>query len=139
MQSVLDAVAKNIVIDSDLNLIQFAQQASTLTGCNISFTTLPITGFGWSPDGASINTVDVNEVQDTVKSLLSPAPAEASSSPAQAAPETTRPRPGARAAVIVLARSNVPWRPVLGDGVERDGEARRHQRLTDARQPGHRV
>ncbi len=44
MQSVLDAVSKNIVVDSGLNLIQLAQQASSVTGGNISFTTLPITG-----------------------------------------------------------------------------------------------
>ncbi len=75
MQSVLDAVSKNIVVDSGLNLIQLAQQASSVTGGNISFTTLPITGFGTSPEGASINTVDVAQVQATVKDLLNPAPA----------------------------------------------------------------
>ncbi|BAS16323.1 hypothetical protein AHiyo8_46260 [Arthrobacter sp. Hiyo8] len=74
MQGVLDAVSKNIVVDSDLNLIQLAQQATSLTGGNISFSTLPITGFGTSPDGASINTVDVKQVQATVKELLTPVP-----------------------------------------------------------------
>lgn len=75
MQGVLTAVSKNIVVDADLNLIELAQQATALTGGNISFTTLPITGFGWSPEGASINTVDIDEVQATVKELLTPAPA----------------------------------------------------------------
>ncbi|MFH5877406.1 LCP family protein [Arthrobacter sp. NA-172] len=61
MQGVLDAVSKNIVVDSELNLIELAQQATSLTGGNIAFTTLPITGFGWSPEGASINTVDIDQ------------------------------------------------------------------------------
>ncbi|MBT8162244.1 MULTISPECIES: LCP family protein [Arthrobacter] len=75
MQGVLSAVSKNIVVDADLNLIELAQQATALTGGNIAFTTLPITGFGWSPEGASINTIDLDQVQATVKDLLSPAPA----------------------------------------------------------------
>uniref|UniRef100_UPI0039F06C10 LCP family protein n=1 Tax=Sinomonas sp. G460-2 TaxID=3393464 RepID=UPI0039F06C10 len=72
MQGVFDAVSKNIAVDSGLDLIQLAQQATSLTGGNISFSTLPITGFGWSPEGASINTVDVAQVQATVKTLLAP-------------------------------------------------------------------
>ncbi|OOP60943.1 transcriptional regulator [Arthrobacter sp. SRS-W-1-2016] len=90
MQGVLDAVSKNIVVDSELNLIELAQQATSLTGGNISFTTLPITGFGWSPEGASINTVDLNQVQAAVKELLTPAPP-----PTQQAPgtNTTAPDP----------------------------------------------
>ncbi|WP_332602698.1 LCP family protein [Arthrobacter sp. S2(2024)] len=92
MQGVLDAVSKNIVVDSDLNLIQLAQQATSLTGGNISFSTLPITGFGTSPDGASINTVDVKQVQATVKELLTPVPlAPAPTTTATATAATTSP------------------------------------------------
>ncbi len=103
MQGVLDAVSKNIVVDSELNLIELAQQATSLTGGNISFTTLPITGFGTSPDGASINTVDIDQVQATVKELLTPTPATQpapgastdapapASAPANAAPDTPAP------------------------------------------------
>lgn len=75
MQSVLTAVSKNIVVDKDLNLIDLVQQAGAITGGNISFTTLPITGFGTSPTGESINTVDVAQVQAAVKDLLAPAKA----------------------------------------------------------------
>ncbi|MCX2747064.1 LCP family protein [Arthrobacter sp. MI7-26] len=104
MQGVLNAVSKNIVVDSELNLIELVQQATSLTGGNIAFTTLPITGFGTSPDGASINTVDINEVQATVKEILTPAPPatqpapgtsttapEPAPAPANAAPETAAP------------------------------------------------
>lgn len=91
MQGVLDAVSKNIVVDSELNLIQLAQQARSLTGGNISFTTLPITGFGWSPEGASINTVDINEVQAAVRELLSPAPPAPATTPAATTTATAAP------------------------------------------------
>ena len=72
MQAVLKAVSSNIVVDSGLNLLEMAQQAGSITSGNISFTTLPITGFGTSPAGESINTVDVAQVQSTVKQLLAP-------------------------------------------------------------------
>jgi LCP family protein required for cell wall assembly len=103
MQGVLDAVSKNIVVDSELNLIQLAQQATSLTGGNMSFSTLPITGFGTSPEGASINTVDVNQVQATVKELLTPAPPAPATTPttavpAAAAPATAAPQAAASSA-----------------------------------------
>lgn len=74
MQHLLDDVGKDIAVDSGLDPIQLVQEASSLTGGNISFTTLPITGFGWSPQGESINNVDVAQVQATVSSLLAPHP-----------------------------------------------------------------
>ncbi|UKA58010.1 LCP family protein [Arthrobacter sp. FW306-2-2C-D06B] len=123
MQGVLDAVSKNIVVDSELNLIQLAQQATSLTGGNISFSTLPITGFGWSPDGASINTVDVNQVQATVKELLTPVPpapaptttatpTTAAASPAAAAPEAP---PASGAAAPAPATPSAPASNVYAD------------------------
>lgn len=90
MESVLNAVSKNIVVDSGLNLIELIQQAGSVTGGNISFTTLPITGFGTSPSGESINTVDVAAVQATVQKLLAPAaPAPASAPDTSASPDTS--------------------------------------------------
>lgn len=75
MEAVLDAVSKNMAVDRNLDLLQLAQQATSLTGGNISFSTLPILRFGTAPDGASVNIVDVAQVQATVRSLLAPAPA----------------------------------------------------------------
>lgn len=112
MQGVLDAVSKNIVVDSELNLIQLAQQATSLTGGNISFSTLPITGFGWSPDGASINTVDVNQVQGTVKELLTPVPPApaptTTAAPTAAAASPAAPAPGAPPSSDAAAASEAP-------------------------------
>lgn len=75
MEAVLDAVSKNMAVDRGLDLLQLAQQASSLTGGNVSFTTLPILGFGTSPEGASINLVDLAQIQGIVRDLLAPAPA----------------------------------------------------------------
>ncbi|GAB3269337.1 hypothetical protein GCM10027449_03520 [Sinomonas notoginsengisoli] len=74
MESVLDAVSKNMAVDRDLDLLMLAQQASSLTGGNVSFTTLPIVRFGTAPDGASVNVVDVEQVQGIVRDLLAPQP-----------------------------------------------------------------
>jgi LCP family protein required for cell wall assembly len=74
MEAVLDAVSKNMAVDRSLDLLTLAQQATSLTGGNISFSTLPILGFGTSPDGASVNLVDVAQIQATVRALLAPPP-----------------------------------------------------------------
>ncbi|MFB9164766.1 hypothetical protein [Arthrobacter psychrochitiniphilus] len=85
MEAVLTAVSTNIVVDKGLNLIELAQQATAITAGHISFTTLPITGFGTAPNGESINTVNVGQVQTTVKELLAPAPKAAATSGTSAA------------------------------------------------------
>lgn len=84
MEAVLDAVSKNMAVDRSLDLLTLAQQATSLTGGNISFSTLPILGFGTSPDGASVNLVDVAQIQATVRALLAPPPP-----PAPKATQTT--------------------------------------------------
>ncbi|WP_315913667.1 hypothetical protein [Arthrobacter sp. lap29] len=85
MEAVLTAVSTNIVVDKGLNLIELAQQATAITAGHISFTTLPITGFGTAPNGESINTVNVGQVQTTVQELLPPAPKAAATSGTSAA------------------------------------------------------
>ncbi|MET4003760.1 anionic cell wall polymer biosynthesis LytR-Cps2A-Psr (LCP) family protein [Arthrobacter sp. UYCu511] len=92
MEAVLTAVSTNIVVDKGLNLIELAQQATAITAGHISFTTLPITGFGTAPNGESINTVNVGQVQTTVQELLPPAPKAAATSK-KVRPRLTPPRP----------------------------------------------
>lgn len=77
LQGLIDVAKQNIAVDSGLNLLQFAQQASGLASGNVTFTTLPIEGFGKDPLGQDINIVDVAQVQATVARLLAPAPAPA--------------------------------------------------------------
>ncbi len=75
METIVNDVSSNIVVDSGFNLIEMLQQATAVTNGNISFSTLPITGFATAPNGESINTVDVPQVQATVQALLAPPPA----------------------------------------------------------------
>jgi LCP family protein required for cell wall assembly len=106
MEAVLDAVSKNMAVDRGLDLLQLAQQATSLTGGNISFSTLPILGFGTAPDGASVNLVDVAQIQATVRALLAPpAPKTTRPTPAPTAAETS---PGARPASPSSAASATP-------------------------------
>ncbi|WP_104087484.1 LCP family protein [Arthrobacter sp. GMC3] len=124
MESVLNAVSKNIVVDSGLNLIELIQQAGSITGGNISFTTLPITGFGTSPSGESINTVDVADVQATVQELLSPAPSPtptpdaspAAGTPAPASPQTSAPDTAATPAPSTAPSTYSDWTGALQGG-----------------------
>ena len=101
ISSILNVAKQNTAVDSGLDLLSFAQQASNLTGGNITFYTLPIKEYGYDNLREAINVVDVPLIQSTVHSLLS-GPAKPSSSAAAptttttAAPTTTtKPAPGA--------------------------------------------
>jgi len=84
METIVNDISSNIVVDSSFNLIQMLQQATAVTSGDISFTTLPITGFATAPNGESINTVDVAQVQATVQALLAPPPAMPGTAPSTA-------------------------------------------------------
>ncbi|NMH96291.1 LCP family protein [Pseudonocardia acidicola] len=89
LSAIIDVAKQNMAIDSGLDLLSFAQQASNLTGGNITFTTLPIAGFGKDPAGEDVNLVDVPQVQGIVRNLLDGPP------PADAAPPSAAPAPAA--------------------------------------------
>jgi len=82
MQTLIDTAKQNIALDSQFNLLSFAAQAAKLAGGNISFTTLPITGFGVK-QGQDVNLVDLGQIHALAAQLLSDAPAQpaASASP----------------------------------------------------------
>ncbi|HEV7185430.1 MAG TPA: LCP family protein [Leifsonia sp.] len=83
LQSLIDAAKQNIAIDSGLNLLSFASQASQFAGGNITFTTLPITGYGVR-DGKDVNLVDLNQIHATVRNLLHPASSSTAAKPSSA-------------------------------------------------------
>ncbi len=89
ISAILTVAKENTAVDSGLDLLSFAQQASNLTGGNITFYTLPIDHFGHDSLGEDINVVDLPLIQSTVHSLLS-GPAKPSGS-ASAQPTTTAP------------------------------------------------
>jgi len=69
MSAILSVAKANIAVDDQLDLLDFAQQASNLTGGNVTFYTLPIVGYG-GPSTDTWNVVNVPLVQSTVHSLL---------------------------------------------------------------------
>ena len=79
LQSLINVVKHDVVIDDKLDPLQFALQASNLTAGNIDFYTLPIEGFA-TENGQSVNLVDPQRLQAVVAALLNPKPAAATSS-----------------------------------------------------------
>ena len=81
----LISVAKhNIVTDAGLDPVSLAQTPA-LTSGNITFLTLPITGFGTDPAGEDVNLIDVTQIQELTHQLLGttkPAPAAGLTPPA---------------------------------------------------------
>ena len=90
LQGLLNVVKKDVVIDDQWSILDFAQQAPNLTGGKVTFNTLPITGLPnvYIPgEGVqSVNAVSVPQVQRTVQALFTdaPAPSTAASSGASA-------------------------------------------------------
>ncbi|WP_438297441.1 LCP family protein [Streptomyces sp. HUAS TT7] len=95
VHGLLEVVKKDIVIDDQWNLLDFAQQAPNLTGGNVVYNTLPVkalTDVNVPGEGKqSVNEVDVEQVRKTVRTLFtqdagsSPKP---SATPEKAAPAT---------------------------------------------------
>ncbi|WP_223694003.1 LCP family protein [Leifsonia poae] len=73
LQTLIDTAKQNIALDSGFDLLSFAQQASRLAGGNISFTTLPITGYA-TRNGEDVNLVDLDQIHTMVAQLLSDHP-----------------------------------------------------------------
>jgi len=110
LQGLLDAVKKDVVIDDQWNILDFAQQAPNLTGGNITFNTLPIQGFA-TRGGESVNLVDPDQIRSIVQRLTSqtPAPsADSASAPAPAAPSAAASGPIVPAVVDVFNGSGTP-------------------------------
>ncbi|HWE88807.1 MAG TPA: LCP family protein [Pseudonocardiaceae bacterium] len=89
LSQLLSVAKANIAVDQNLDLLTFAQQASNLTGGNITFYTMPIKTFG-KVDGQDVNIVDTGQVQAIASQLLSGSSnssgSAGSSSPAAPAP-----------------------------------------------------
>jgi LCP family protein required for cell wall assembly len=73
LTQILNVAKQNTAVDSGLNLLSFAKQASSLTGGNVTYYTLPIDHFGTDPLGEDVNYVNLPLIQATVAHLLGPA------------------------------------------------------------------
>jgi LCP family protein required for cell wall assembly len=112
----LVAVAKqNMVVDITLDLEQFVRQAAGLADGQITFTTLPIEGFGSDSLGQDVNIVDVAKVQALVRDIVNP-PARPAPPQADAAPA---PAPGPPPAAAPDQGSGGAWKakPISGEAI----------------------
>ena len=105
MQSLLNVVKKDIVLDNQWNILDFAQQAPNLTGGNVVFNTLPITGFA-TRNQESVNLVSPDQIKHIMQQLIGhdPAPTPSASAPAAS---TAAPAKTAAAVVDVLNGSGI--------------------------------
>jgi LCP family protein required for cell wall assembly len=95
LSGIIDVVKQNTAIDSGLDLVQFAQQATQLAGGNVTFYTLPIERFGKNARGEDVNVVDVGQIRATVAQLLGPAAAPSGPTTGPPASATPGAAPGA--------------------------------------------
>jgi LCP family protein required for cell wall assembly len=82
ISAILNVAKRNTAIDSGLNLLDFAQEASNLTGGHVTFNTLPVERY--ADLGGSIgdvNIVNVPVIQAEVRTLLGIKPPAASDTP----------------------------------------------------------
>ncbi|MGW5128412.1 LCP family protein [Streptomyces sp. NPDC004069] len=81
LQGLFDTVKKDIVLDSSWNVLDFAQQATNLTGGNVVFHTLPIEGFALR-NGQDVNLVDPEKIKAMVRQEFGQNPSPAATAPA---------------------------------------------------------
>ncbi|RCH67573.1 LytR family transcriptional regulator [Streptomyces sp. SDr-06] len=98
LQGLFDVIKKDLVIDSSWQVLDFAQQAPNLTGGNVEFHTLPITGFA-TRKGESVNLVDPEKIKAIVQQTFGASPSASpddgdAKSGAKAAPATVDVRNG---------------------------------------------
>ncbi|WP_460005132.1 LCP family protein [Microbacterium xylanilyticum] len=93
LQKLIDVAKKDVALDSDLDLLSFAQQAQSLAGGNISFVTLPIDHFD-TVDGQDVNIVDLDAIRAQVHDLLNPPTATPTASPTPSASGSGSPSSG---------------------------------------------
>jgi LCP family protein required for cell wall assembly len=108
MTKILDVAKRNTAIDSGLDLFALAQQASSLTGGNVTFYTLPIDHFGKDPLGEDVNFVNLPLIQATVRHLMAP--------PTIAARAPVTPHPGSTSGSSPSTTGPAPATPVQGAG-----------------------
>lgn len=117
LQGILDVAKQNIAVDSGLDLLSFAQQATNLTGGDVTFVTLPVDHFGKDPAGEDVNIVDVPAIQAQVHQLIGGR---------TAAPSVSPPAPAGQAAGAgeTVDVRNATGRPGLSAALQRALTAR---------------
>ncbi len=102
IQSLLNVAKKDVVIDSQWNVLGFLPQAKSLTGGHITFYTLPIEGFA-SRNGQSVNLIDPVKIKEFVHALFYPS--KINPTPSVAATPNTTATPSPTSTVVNYAQS----------------------------------
>ncbi|MFE7532068.1 LCP family protein [Kitasatospora sp. NPDC057542] len=114
MQELMGVMQKDLVIDNEWNVLDFAQQAPNLTGGNVEFNTLTFDGFG-TRNGQDVNLVTPAKVQKVVKQLFGYADAAAPAAPTDPAAASAAPATQAPAAPPAATTPPAATRPVTVD------------------------
>jgi LCP family protein required for cell wall assembly len=94
LNSLLSSASQYIITDKGWDLIDFSQQMRSLTSGNLSFRTLPITGYG-TIDGQDVNLVNIAQIQQEVhQSFYAPPPPVPARRPGHPAAAVPRADPG---------------------------------------------
>lgn len=116
-----DAIKKSVVLDPDLDILEFAANAKSITSGDVEFVTIPVVNIdGRSPDGRqSIVEVDAHKVREFVADLAGRGTTAASKGSGgggsgAGAPVARGPLSGAPLASGPLSRDD---KPITGDNV----------------------
>ncbi|WP_188309209.1 LCP family protein [Streptomyces sp. CBMA123] len=107
LKDLFGVVQKDLVIDNEWNVLDFAQQAPALTGGNVEFNTLTFDKFD-TRNGQDVNIVTPSKIQKVVKQIFGYADAAAPAAGADGAtdtPTTEAPAPSATATTPAKAAS----------------------------------
>ncbi len=74
LSSLLTIARQYLITDRSWNILDFLSEMKSLSGSNMTFTTLPITGYA-SIDGQDVNTVNTSYIKQVVHNAFYPPPA----------------------------------------------------------------
>ncbi|QBJ98711.1 LytR family transcriptional regulator [Rhodococcus sp. ABRD24] len=117
LRALADAVKNDIVIDSQLDPVDFATHARALTRGNLDFYTLPIQSYA-TIDGQSVNLVDPNLLRSEIKELFTDgraAPPPTTSTPPNTVDAQDLSVPDGRADAVTIPTNGVQGAPISAD------------------------
>lgn len=117
--ALLDVARKDVVVDSDFDLLSFMQQAGAVTSGNVTFYTLPIQGFA-TEGGESVNVIDPVQVRTVAQRLLAGASVDAANAGGGA---NARASGGTRAATDVASDPVIPQATTQGGSTKQVNKA----------------
>jgi LCP family protein required for cell wall assembly len=106
LNSLMSFASNYLITSKGWNLLQFAGEMDALTGQNMTFHTLPITGQESVGDIGAVNTVDPAQIQAIVKKAFTEPPPDKTSGGAKGK-TTTKPKTSAKPTIPVPPASTV--------------------------------